>query len=81
MNSAAYVVSMLIWLGYSLVAEYRAQRRQDNPRRPSQKWDYALDEARNATPADSLLDTMDKTVERLLYHRGSEASVTVTNRH
>jgi len=80
MNSSAYVVSMLIWLGYSLLpSTVRSDGNQAE--KASQKWDYALDEARNATPADSLLDTMDKTVERLLYHRGTEASVTVTNRH
>jgi predicted transporter len=80
MNSSAYVVSMLIWLGYSLLpSTVRSAERQKE--KPSQKWDDALDEVRNGTPADSLLDTMDKTVERLLYHRYDEARATVTNRH
>jgi hypothetical protein len=80
LNSAAYVVAMLIWLGYSLLpSTVRSGVRQTE--KASQKWDYALDEVRNATPAVSLLDTMDKTVEKLLYHRGSEAGVTATHRH
>jgi predicted transporter len=80
LNSAAYVVSMLIWLGYSLLpSTVRSGVKQTQ--KASQKWDYALDEVRNAAPPVSLLDSMDKTVERLLYHRGSEAGVTVTNRH
>lgn len=72
MNSLAYIVSMLIWLGYGLLpSTVRSGVRQTE--KASQKWDYALDEARNA-PADvSLLDSMDKTVERLLYHRSNEA--------
>jgi hypothetical protein len=46
----------------------------------TQKWDQALDDARNAAPATSLLDSMDQTVERLLYRRESEAGVTVATR-
>ena len=60
-------------------AKARAAARQ--PDMASEKWDSALDEVRNATPAVSLLDSMDQTVERLLYHRADEASITVPNRH
>jgi hypothetical protein len=44
------------------------------------KWDRALEDARNPATAVSLLDTMDQTVERLLYHQGEEASVSVSDR-
>ena len=78
-NGIAYVISTLIWLAYAalpstvrggakLVAE------------ATQKWDQALDDARNAAPVISLLDSMDQTVERLLYDRESEAGVTVATR-
>src|SRR5215813_12332411 len=46
----------------------------------SSKWDIALDEARNPVPEVSLLDSMDQTVERLLYHRGAHSSAAVSNR-
>jgi hypothetical protein len=79
MNSLAYIISMLIWLAYSaLPSTVRSGARQTE--KASQKWDYALDEARNVAPAVSLLDTMDKTVERLLYHGANEANVTVNDR-
>ena len=48
-------------------------------RSASQKWDYALDDVRNSLPAESLLDTMDQTVERLLYHPGTESKVTLVS--
>lgn len=79
LNSAAYVVAMLIWLVYAVMpAKARAAARQ--PVLASEKWDSALDEVRNPLPAVSLLDSMDQTVERLLYHRADEASITVPNR-
>ncbi len=79
-NSSAYLTSAVIWLGYALLpSTVRSGARQ--PAQASLRWDYALDEARNAAPAVSLLDTMDQTVERLLYHRASEASVVVADRH
>jgi hypothetical protein len=46
----------------------------------SLEWERQLDEVRNTPAGVSLLDTMDQTVERLLYHRGNEAGVTVSNR-
>ena len=80
MNSVAYIASMLIWLAYSLLPSTVRSGAQQTEK-SSQKWDYALEEVRNAQPAVSLLDSMDKTVERLLYHGSAEASVTVTDRH
>lgn len=78
-NSVAYIVSMLVWLAYTaLPATVRTGAKEAVG--ASQKWDSALDEVRNAQVGISLLDTMDQTVERLLYHRGAEADVTVTNR-
>lgn len=79
-NGGAYIFSMLIWLAYTaLPAKARTTVKQTAA--ASQKWDFALDDARNAPPAESLLDTMDQTVERLLYHRGAEQKVTVIGRH
>jgi len=79
-SSIAYLVSMLIWLVYSVMpvkARVGAKQRVT----ASEKWDSALDEVRNPLPAVSLLDSMDQTVERLLYRHGNEATVTVSNRH
>jgi hypothetical protein len=79
MNSLAYLSSMVIWLAYSsMQSTVRSGARQTE--QASQKWDVALDEARNVQPAVSLLDSMDKTVERLLYHNGNEASATANDR-
>jgi hypothetical protein len=68
MNSAAYDVAALIWLGYvahpgTLVAGQMA------PENRSKDWNEALEDARSPFPAESLLDTMDRTVAQLLYHR------------
>jgi len=79
LSGSAYIVSTLIWLAYTaLPATARSGAKQ--PAHATQKWDHALDDARNAPPAVSVLDTMDQTVERLLYHHGAEADVTVTSR-
>jgi predicted transporter len=78
-SGVAYIVSTLIWLAYSLVPA-TARTGLKEPAEATHKWDRALDDARNPAPAVSLLDTMDETVERLLYHRGEEASVSVANR-
>jgi hypothetical protein len=64
-HSAAYNISVLIWLGYSIMAPspssaFSAIR--------SPEWNSALEDAR-VPEADSLLDSMDRTVERLLYLR------------
>jgi len=79
LNSVAYILAMLTWLVYSVIpAKARVAAKQAAIN--SEKWDSALDEVRNPLPAVSLLDSMDQTVERLLYHPGTEASVTVPNR-
>jgi hypothetical protein len=78
-SGSAYILSTLVWLAYVVLpATVRngATRQADS----TQKWDRALDDARNAPPAVSLLDTMDETVERLLYHRGDEADVSIASR-
>ena len=78
-NGMAYVISTLIWLAYAaLPSTVRGGAKQ--VAEATQKWDQALDDARNAAPVTSLLDSMDQTVERLLYHRESEAGVTVATR-
>jgi len=78
-NGMAYVISTLIWLAYAaLPSTVRGGAKQFAE--ATQKWDQALDDARNAAPVISLLDSMDQTVERLLYHRESEAGVTVATR-
>jgi len=78
-SSSAYFVAMLIWLAYAVMpVKARVAARQRVT--ASEKWDSALDEVRNPLPAVSLLDSMDQTVERLLYHHGTEASVTVSTR-
>jgi hypothetical protein len=78
-NGVAYILSMMIWLAYTALPA--KERLPVTPTvAASQKWDNALDDARNAAPVESLLDSMDQTVERLLYHRGAEAKVTMAGR-
>jgi hypothetical protein len=65
-NGIAYLVSVFIWLGYTMAtAPVTSLATADSPIR-TKDWNVALDEVR-VSPADSLLDTMDRTVERLLY--------------
>ncbi len=63
-NSGAYNFSVLIWLAYTAFAPARS--RVATAAR-SKDWNYALEDARVQPAEDSLLDTMDRTVERLLY--------------
>src|SRR5208283_1696201 len=63
-NSAAYNLSVLIWLGYTLMAPARSSALAEIR---SPQWNSALEDARVPVGADSLLDSMDRTVERLLY--------------
>ena len=68
LNSAAYVISCLIWLGY--VAYPRTLRAGESASEARSKdWNDALEDARAQISSESLLDSMDKTVEQLLYHR------------
>jgi len=64
-NSAAYDISILIWLGYAALAPIRSRVASATAR--SQEWNSVLEDARVQPTADSLLDTMDRTVERLLH--------------
>ncbi len=78
-SGLAYIMSTLMWLAYAILpATARVGMKQ--AAEATHKWDRALDDARNPAPAVSLLDTMDQTVERLLYHRSDEVSVSVANR-
>jgi hypothetical protein len=65
-NSAAYDLAVMIWLGYTALAPARSQVAVAAVR--SKVWNDALEDAR-VQPVDSLLDKMDSTVERLLYPR------------
>lgn len=64
-NSAVYVVAVLIWLGYTALAPNRGSVVSASDR--AKDGNYALEDARVPVVADSLLDSMDRTVERLLY--------------
>jgi len=66
-NSAAYLVAVAVWLGYTLVAAPSERKLAENNLLRSRDWNAALEDARIPIVADSLLDTMDRTVERLLY--------------
>jgi len=75
-NSAVYNVSTLIWLGYAALAPSRSSALAAIP-----EWNSALEDARVPAGADSLLDSMDRTVERLLYPREEvEASLSAGTR-
>ncbi len=77
-NNAAYDVAIMIWLGYTALAPVRSRVAVAAAR--SKDWNYALEDAR-VQPEDSLLDTMDRTVERLLYPREeAKAQVASPNR-
>lgn len=79
-NSAAYLLSVMIWLGYTLAASPSASKVGEELLLRSKDWDSALQDARLPVPADSLLDTMDRTVERLLYPH-DKSSVKVPTGH
>jgi hypothetical protein len=78
-NSSAYLVCAMIWLAYAAFPT-TVRSGVKLTARASEKWEHALDDARNAPPEVSLLDTMDQTVERLLYHRAQEANVPAATR-
>ena len=63
-NCAAYDVAALLWLAYAALAPVRSSAVAAIR---SPEWNSALEDARFQPAADSLLDTMDRTVERLLY--------------
>ncbi len=65
-NSGAYLMSVVIWLGYTLAS---APSRKHSPAMRSGDWNSALEDARVAAPAESLLDIMDRTVDDLMHRR------------
>lgn len=65
-NSAAYLVSVMIWFGYGLAAAPARSKVAEEFLQRSKDWNSVLEDAR-VPVEDSLLDTMDRTVERLLY--------------
>ncbi len=75
-NSGAYDLATLVWLGYMVKAPVRAPARAYDSSR-STAVNYALQDVRVAPISDSVLEEMDRTVERLLYPR-EEAQVKVT---
>jgi len=77
-NNAAYDLAALIWLGYTALAPSRSSALAAIR---SPEWNSALEDARVPAGADSLLDSMDRTVERLLYPREEvKASVSAGTR-
>jgi len=73
-NSAAYLLTVVIWFGYTLAASPSASLVADSLPVRSKDWNSALQDARGPVAADSLLDTMDRTVERLLYPPSADES-------
>jgi hypothetical protein len=78
-NSEAYLVAIVLWLGYTLAAAPSKSELVEAVER-SKDWNSALEDARVQPGADSLLDTMDRTVERLLYPR-EESKVNISTGH
>lgn len=65
-NAVAYLSAIVLWLGYTLAAAPSRSKAYSEASLRSPDWNSALEEAR-VVPADSVLDVMDRTVERLLY--------------
>jgi hypothetical protein len=72
---SAYDMAVVLWFGYAVFAPARSEATLTMVR--SKEWNDALENAHQRAGADSLLDNMDRTVERLLYPR-DEAKVAVT---
>jgi hypothetical protein len=66
-NCAAYDLAALLWLGYTALGPVRNSALATTR---SPEWNSALEDAKFQPATDSLLDTMDRTVERLLYPNG-----------
>jgi hypothetical protein len=77
-NSAAYLIAVIIWFGYTLAAAPSRSRVAEPILLRSKDWNSALQDARVPVPEDSLLDNMDRTVERLLYPP-EESTVNITS--
>jgi hypothetical protein len=79
-NSAAYLIAVMIWFGYTLAAAPSRSKVAEAVLLRSKNWNSALQDARVPVPEDSLLDNMDRTVERLLYPP-EESTVKITSGH
>jgi len=78
-NSGAYLLASLIWLGYTAAAcSKRAVLQGGVVRSPD--WNSALQDVRSPVPETSVLDTIDRTVEQLLYPTRAESRVKVAAR-
>ncbi len=73
-NSLVYTFSTVIWLGYAAMAPVASKAAAAIR---SKGWNEALEDARVPLETESLLDRMDRTVERLLYPPGSPTAATV----
>ncbi len=79
-NSGAYMVATIIWLGYTLAAAPSQSKAAKDALLRSRYLNSALEDARVQPIADSLLDNMDRTVERLLYPQ-EESKVDIRTGH
>jgi len=80
-NSAAYLVAVIIWFSFTLsAAPSRSKVAQESIILRPKDWNSALEDARVPVAAESILDTMDRTVEQLLYAR-EEAHAKVPAAH
>ena len=61
-NTTAYSLSILTWMGYSLLKA--ASREESANLLMSQRWDYGLNEARNPATDDSLIPMFESMVDR-----------------
>jgi hypothetical protein len=76
-NSGAYLLTVMIWFAYTWAASPSPSKVAEETVARSKDWNSALQDAR--VPAtDSLLDTMDRTVERLLYPPQEESTVKIS---
>ena len=80
-NSAGYLVAVMIWFGYTLAAAPAKSNVVAEERVLSKNWESALVDARVPLGADSLLDSMDRTVERLLYPPPEESKIKISPGH
>jgi len=80
LNSAAYLVAVITWLGYTMAAAPSESKVAAALLLRSKDWNSALQDARVTATPDSLLDTMDRTVERQLYPP-EESPVKITTGH
>ena len=80
-NSAGYLVAVAIWFGYTLVAAPSKSKVLLGGPVIATDWEPVLADARGPAGADSLLDSMDRTVERLLYPSPEESKIKISPGH